>query len=162
MAVKYECPKCGRKFTEWGAEKLGFHCPTDEWCPKDATEEIQLVRAGSGDNAGTRAPSLKRRSKKAAAVVARVDTVEDEAIVPDIDEVEEVDEEIDEEVEIDEVGTPDVEKAPADEVEVEAEAVVADDEEVDEAEVADLDFDDADSDSESDAGVEANDEEEWS
>lgn len=34
MPVKYECPKCGRRFTEWGAEKVGFKCPKISGVPK--------------------------------------------------------------------------------------------------------------------------------
>lgn len=25
--IKYYCPKCGKKFVEWGAQKFGFKCP---------------------------------------------------------------------------------------------------------------------------------------
>ena len=30
MAVKYHCRKCGKRFIDWGAEKLGFKCPDCE------------------------------------------------------------------------------------------------------------------------------------
>lgn len=162
MAVKYECPKCGRKFTEWGAEKLNFHCPVDEWCAKDASEDIQLVKAGSAE-AGAKAPSLKRRPKKVAAVPVRE---EEEAIVPDVDDVDEdIDEEIEDEEEIEEVEVEDEEevvvakKKTTDDVD-DPDIVVADDAEVGDADVEDLDFDeDADAD---DADAEVTEEEEWS
>ena len=57
MAVKYECPKCGKKYIDWGAEKLGFQCA-------DCKEE--LLEIGLESKAPAKAkPSLKR--KKAAA-----------------------------------------------------------------------------------------------
>jgi hypothetical protein len=59
MALKYECPKCGRKFTEWGAERLGFKCPSDQWC-KHEGDEPELIVAGSQDESPSRKTSLKR------------------------------------------------------------------------------------------------------
>ena len=62
MPVKYQCPKCGRRFAEWGAEKLGFTCPADENCPEDAAEEqIELVRMGINDD---RLPTKKSAPKR--------------------------------------------------------------------------------------------------
>jgi DNA-directed RNA polymerase subunit RPC12/RpoP len=54
MAVKYQCPKCERRFVDWGAEKLGFKCPN--------CDDSDLFRMGS-DDAPKLAPSLKRKSK---------------------------------------------------------------------------------------------------
>lgn len=60
MGVKYECPKCGRRFAEWGAERLGFKCPHDEHCPADAPDDLELVRAGSQDEKTPKKPPLRR------------------------------------------------------------------------------------------------------
>lgn len=60
MALKYHCPKCDKKFVDWGAEKLGFKCP-------DCKDE-DLVRAGQESETVElkRAPSLKRQPALAA------------------------------------------------------------------------------------------------
>ena len=70
MSVKFECPKCGRRFTEWGAEKIGFKCPPDEWSAHDGDEEAELVRVGASNKAGSKKPSLKRPTKKVPPMVA--------------------------------------------------------------------------------------------
>jgi DNA-directed RNA polymerase subunit RPC12/RpoP len=63
MAVKYHCRKCGKRYIDWGAEKLGFKCP-------DCNGE-ELVRLGQGEERGAKRPSLRRRaSRKAAATLA--------------------------------------------------------------------------------------------
>ncbi len=63
MAVKYRCPKCEKRFIQWGAEKLKFKCPE---CKDEA-----LVPLGSNEPGGAAVrPSLKRRTKKAIAVEA--------------------------------------------------------------------------------------------
>lgn len=79
MPVKYECPKCGRRFAEWGAEKLGFKCPQDDRCPASAIgEDIALVRLGvSQETAQQEAASLRRRAKPAPVKIAP--TEDDEA-----------------------------------------------------------------------------------
>jgi hypothetical protein len=61
MPVKYCCPKCEKRFVDWGAEKLNFRCP-------DCVGE-ELVPVGGSVPAKKKAPSLKRkpRKKKAAA-----------------------------------------------------------------------------------------------
>ena len=63
MPVKYQCPKCNRRFAEWGAEKLGFTCPNDDHCPEDAgDEQIELVRMGvNDDRLAPKKPSPKKR-----------------------------------------------------------------------------------------------------
>ena len=59
MPVKYECPKCKRRFVDWGAEKLSYLCPD--------CAGVGLLRVGaSGDTPGL-APTLSRRPDKAAA-----------------------------------------------------------------------------------------------
>lgn len=69
MAPKYQCPKCGRRFAEWGAEKLGFKCPQDDLCaPGAEAETIELVRVGMASvEAAPAKQTLKRKPKKTAA-----------------------------------------------------------------------------------------------
>ncbi len=57
VAVKYICPKCGRRFVDWGAEKLNFKCPTEE-C---AEETLVLLGSESADLEDK--PKLKRVRK---------------------------------------------------------------------------------------------------
>lgn len=70
MPVKYTCPKCGRKFSEWGAEKVGFRCPDDEWRPKDHPDDVELVRVGSPEDRASKRPSLKRGARRIPLAVA--------------------------------------------------------------------------------------------
>lgn len=58
MAVKYICPVCGRRFVDWGAEKLGFKCPGD-----DCKDETLIVVGSSGEEKEDK-PSLKRSRKR--------------------------------------------------------------------------------------------------
>jgi len=91
VAVKYICPKCGRRFVDWGAEKLQFMCPTEE-C-KGAT----LVLLGSNDEDQEERPTLKRSRKRKAVVphvapeidIADMDGAFIESDVDDIDDDEE-------------------------------------------------------------------------
>jgi len=71
MPVKFECPKCGRRFTEWGAEKNGRKCPDDEWCTHPG-EEVELVRVGGPAEKPGKKPSLKRTPAKKAARAKRL------------------------------------------------------------------------------------------
>ncbi len=74
MPVKYFCPKCERRFVDWGAEKLGYLCPSCEG------EKLRLV--GSKDDESAAAPSLKRKTaKKAAARRPSKKTVSPESIL---------------------------------------------------------------------------------
>lgn len=57
MPVKYFCPKCDRRFVDWGAEKLGFKCPD--------CKEQDLRRVGAATEEAAKRPTLKRRAKKA-------------------------------------------------------------------------------------------------
>ena len=74
MAVKYHCRKCGKRFVDWGAEKLGFKCPE--------CEDEELVRAGSPEDRLAKRPSLKRRVRKAAPALA----LDEEGYMGDADE----------------------------------------------------------------------------
>lgn len=51
MPVKYHCPKCERRFVDWGAEKLEFRCP-------DCEEELVVVGGTTGKTKSK--PSLRR------------------------------------------------------------------------------------------------------
>jgi hypothetical protein len=67
VAVKYVCMKCGRKFLDWGAEKLGMECPSDG-CDNNplilyGTEEAEILEgAGKG-----------RAAKRRQVIVPRAD-----------------------------------------------------------------------------------------
>ena len=58
VAVKYICPKCGRRFVDWGAEKLQYKCPSE------ACKEEPLVLLGSDEEAQEDRPPLKRSRKR--------------------------------------------------------------------------------------------------
>lgn len=66
MAVKYECPECGRRFLEWGAEKNGFKCPNDDNCPDSHPENVELTAITfEQDQPIRRKPTLKRTAAAA-------------------------------------------------------------------------------------------------
>jgi len=89
MTVKYRCPKCERKFIDWGAEKLGFKCPD---CEDTELSQISMevpvkakTKAKSKAKAKKKAkskakakPSLKRKKKKSADTPSNFD--EDDAV----------------------------------------------------------------------------------
>ncbi len=101
MAIKFECPRCGRNFTEWGAKRLGFKCPKDTNCPKEAAdEEIKLIRPGSIDNKHASRASLKRTPAKRKVAVPKF-SEDDEAISPDVEFQTEGDEKLDDDGELD-------------------------------------------------------------
>ena len=63
MPLKYYCPKCEKRFVDWGAEKLGFKCPE--------CEDETLYRVGTQPDGDAEAPTLsksaaKRKTKAAA------------------------------------------------------------------------------------------------
>ena len=60
MAVKYHCPKCEKRFIDWGAEKLGFKCP-------DCEDEklIEVSHSAALVKARAKKPKPKRKKKKA-------------------------------------------------------------------------------------------------
>ena len=86
MPIKYTCPKCGRRFTQWGAEKAGFKCPTDQWATKDHPAEVELVRLGPSEDRPSRRPALKKGARKLA--VSLPAGYGDEGIMPDVDELD--------------------------------------------------------------------------
>lgn len=131
MTAKYECPECGRRFKEWGAEKLGFKCPVDEFSTDGHPENVELVPIGfEQDQPMRRKPSLKRaatatkrRTTKKIVTEASLLDADIEDDVAEIDEEETEDEEVVEEVIV------------ASEVDVAIAAVVETDEDADDDEV---------------------------
>jgi len=83
MAVKYHCRKCGKRYIDWGAEKLGFKCP-------DCDGE-ELVRVGAGEDRVVKRPSLKRRARKAAPAFSGAE--DEDGMVADLDVMEEISDE---------------------------------------------------------------------
>ena len=158
MAIKYTCPKCNRRFTQWGAEKFGFKCPNDQWRPKDHPDDVELVRLGPSDDRPSRRPTLKKGARKLAVAmpsgfgeetpisdVADLETAAEFQDTPDDDTDSDDDETTDDEVVVegaDEVVADDVATADTDLVD----------------DTADVDADDADSD---DDTTEETVEEEW-
>lgn len=134
MAVKYQCTKCGRRYIEWGAEKLKFHCP--------CADGAELVRIGSPEDKAKK-PSLKRAVRRPAPARRAAPVDENEEIVEVDDDVQDVDEEVDEEVEEVEVEVEVVEDVLEDDIDDEDADELVDDEEEEEVEVVeDLDFSD--------------------
>ena len=81
MPIKYHCPNCGKRYVEWGAEKLGFKCPE--------CEGEELIRMGLPSDRPARRPSLKRILRKAAPVPHEELP---EALPDEVEEAEEVEE----------------------------------------------------------------------
>jgi len=80
--IKYQCPKCGRKFTEWGAEKVGLRCPNDEWSSKEKPCTEELVRVGSPDATPLEKPTLHRTKPRPVVPVVAPVPVEAETSAP--------------------------------------------------------------------------------
>ncbi len=83
MAVKYHCPACtpdsGRRWVDWGAEKIKFKCPD---CGKD------LIQVGKNfDSAPSPKPTLKRKKKVAPPPPPPVPSYDDDPPAPDLDEI---------------------------------------------------------------------------
>lgn len=74
MAVKYHCPKCNKKYMEWGAEKLAFKCP------ECSDEKLVLVGLAPGGPKKKKPAAKKKRAKKKKASPAStpISTYEDE------------------------------------------------------------------------------------
>lgn len=119
MTAKYHCRKCGKRFVDWGAEKLGYKCP-------DCDGE-ELIRVGSPDDKTVRRPSLKRKPRVRPVPIPmeeedltiediEAEPVEEEAIYTDEEE------EVEEEPEFLETETEPVEAEADEEALIEAEA----------------------------------------
>lgn len=53
--IKYFCPKCGKKFVEWGAQKFNFMCPT--------CHDVQLERIGISGDQIVSTPKARRKPR---------------------------------------------------------------------------------------------------
>jgi len=53
--IKYFCPKCGKKFVEWGAEKFNFKCPN--------CHDVQLERIGISGDQIISTPKIRRKPR---------------------------------------------------------------------------------------------------
>ncbi|MCX5757010.1 MAG: hypothetical protein NTU83_00585 [Candidatus Hydrogenedentes bacterium] len=78
MAVKYHCRKCGKRFIDWGAQKLGFKCP-------DCGGDEELVRLGAADEKTARKPSLKRKPRR---IVLAAPASPEGALGADLDDID--------------------------------------------------------------------------
>ncbi len=107
MAIKYYCPKCHKRFVEWGAKKSGFKCPSLD-C---SLEELKLMDSAVHIEAVEK-PKLKRVKRKKTPPVPLgedfdvdegmvvmplededfedVESEEEEAEIEEVEEVEEV------------------------------------------------------------------------
>ena len=65
MAVKYSCTKCGKRFVDWGAEKI----KSSQGCSDCQGEFLELVGFDAAKTAVKKKPALKRK-RRAAAVAA--------------------------------------------------------------------------------------------
>ncbi len=96
--IKYFCPKCGKKFVEWGAKKTDFKCP---YC-KDA----ELQRIGITSDQVIPTPRARKRGR-----------LINEDVDKDIDFPEEyLQEEFEEDYDLAQVDIGDEEIAPEDEI----------------------------------------------
>jgi phage FluMu protein Com len=164
MPLKFHCPKCNRRFVEWGAEKLDFKCPE--------CEDQTLVRLGSPEDRPSRRPSLKRAPRKPVVEVP-VEKPEPEALEPEALEPEAPEAEAEEGFEEEEVVEEEPEKKPllvTDEDEVpfvggEPELAIEETEEEEEAEVEihdDIEFGESAEIEEEPTGEAEEPEEDWS
>ncbi|HOV33355.1 MAG TPA: hypothetical protein PLX23_08335 [Candidatus Hydrogenedens sp.] len=53
--IKYFCPKCGKKFVEWGAKKFNFKCPN--------CHDVQLERIGISGDQIISTPKIRRKPR---------------------------------------------------------------------------------------------------
>jgi len=76
-AKKYHCRKCGRRFIDWGAEKLNYKCP-------DCDGE-ELVRVGGVIDGSTKRPSLRRKVRRP---VVPVPLGEEDVLMGDVEDLD--------------------------------------------------------------------------
>lgn len=76
-AKKYHCRKCGRRFIDWGAEKLNFKCP-------DCDGE-ELVRVGGVIDGSAKRPSLRRKVRRP---VVPVPLGEEDVLMGDMEDLD--------------------------------------------------------------------------
>lgn len=106
MPIKYYCPKCHRKFLEWGAKKTNFACPNSD-CGAESLVLMDSTTLEAPDK-----PKLKKVKRKKAPPVPLGDDFDvDEGMVDmpledeDFEDVDAEDEEVEveEETEVEEV-----------------------------------------------------------
>lgn len=105
MAVKYYCPKCGRRFVEWGAQKLDFKCPSED-CAEQALSQVGASELDAEEK------QKVKRVKKAKSIVPLVNPEDEVSELGDSflggDDAADMDddEDVEEEEEEEEVVTP--------------------------------------------------------
>lgn len=130
MAIKYYCPKCGRRFVDWGAEKLGYKCPSEE-CKGE-----ELILPGAEPQEFLDAQGKVKRSKKRKPIIP-IAAIED-MDVPDLEEdfADDVDLDVEEDMEVEDIdsdilpviASDEDEEVPLEEEVVDADEVLTDDE----------------------------------
>lgn len=101
MPLKYYCPKCSKRYVDWGAEKLAFKCPD---CDGETLYRVGTQPEGEDGKPSLSKTAAKRKTKAKAkakpkakakakakaddVVIAEVDSSLD---VPDLDNVVEAD-----------------------------------------------------------------------
>lgn len=60
MPLKYYCPKCEKRYIDWGAEKLEFKCPE---CNGEALIRVGTAPENSGDAPTLSKSAAKRKAK---------------------------------------------------------------------------------------------------
>ena len=94
VAQKYYCPKCGRKFIEWGAQKLDFKCPGKE-CDGEHLKLIDPKTLEAVEKPKTKKP--RKKKERVVPVSSDFDLEDGVSEVPLEDEEYEEPEEISEE-----------------------------------------------------------------
>ena len=130
MAGKYYCPKCHRKFIEWGAEKVGYKCPNQD-CNGESLKLIDPKTLENMEKPKVKKP--KREKKRVVPVSSEYDLEDGVSEVPlEEEEYEEIEDQVEEE--LDEDYLEDEEEELSEEVEL---VLSEGDEEVDPVEVTD-------------------------
>jgi len=99
VAGKYYCPKCHRKFIDWGAEKLGFKCPNKE-CEGEPLKLIDPKTLENMEKPKVKKP--KREKKRVVPVSSEYDWEDGVSEVPlEDEEYEELEDQAEEEIDED-------------------------------------------------------------
>ena len=70
MPLKYYCPKCEKRFVDWGAEKLGFKCPG---CTDETLYRVGTHPEGGGAPALSKAAAKRKAKPRVKAVAAEAE-----------------------------------------------------------------------------------------
>ncbi|HOV61055.1 MAG TPA: hypothetical protein PK349_08340 [Candidatus Hydrogenedentes bacterium] len=99
MAGKYYCPKCHRKFIDWGAEKVGFRCPS-KGCDGEPLKLIDPKTLENMEKPKVKKP--KRKKERVVPVSSEYDLEDGVSEVPlEEEEYEEVEDQLEEELDDD-------------------------------------------------------------